>query len=368
MLDLKETFIYDSVVHAYNFSGNNYRNDRHAEPIREMIYNASAATVDSIPNGHFITREAFMRNWTPDEVAKQLFYESDTDMATFQPLPLYAFEDGLCANENAAEVIEKWPDRFTAFATIDPLTENWEEELEKQVEWFDPVGLKLYPSHWTENSHTGWNMNDENIAYPVFERAKELGLDFIAVHKAIPFGPSPRDPYDPSDVDQPAENFPEIDFGIVHGGLSFAEETAWQIARFPNVYACLEAVGIQAAANDDLFGDILAELVMIGGPEAYDQIYWSSAAVAFHPQLQLEAIRDFEFTADHRKKGHGGKIPQITDSDKRKILGENYAELLNIDIEKAKKKISGDQFDQKIKSEGKAEPWSTANINTNAII
>lgn len=368
MLDLEETFVYDSVVHAYNFTPENYRNEQHAEPIREMIYMASAAAVGSIPEGHFITRDAFMHNWSPQEVAEQLFYESDTDMATFQPLPLYAFEDGLCANENAAEVMEKWPDRFTTFATIDPLTDDWEESFEKQVEWFDPVGLKLYPSSWTENDHTAWRMNDQDVAYPVFEKAKELGLDFVAVHKAVPFGPAPRDPYNPEDVDQPAENFPEIDFGIVHGGLSFTEETAWQLARFPNVHACLEAVGIQAAANPDVFGDILSELVKVGGPAAYDQMYWSSAAVAFHPQIQLEAIRDFEYTDEQRKKGHGGKIPQITDEDKRKILGQNYADLLGTDVDEAKSKIESDEFAETVRSEGKAEPWATANIDADAII
>jgi len=27
--------------------------------------------------------------------------------------------------------------------------------------------------------------------------------------------------------------FPELNFEIVHGGMAFLEETAWQIARFP---------------------------------------------------------------------------------------------------------------------------------------
>lgn len=366
MLDLEETFIYDAVTHAYNFSGNNYRNERHAESIREMVYMASAET--SMPEGQFITRDAFMRDWTVEEVADQLFLESDTDMATFQPLPLYAFTDGFCANEKAAAVAEAWPDRFDTFATIDPLDEDCMADFEHQVEWFDPNGLKLYPSSWGVDSHEGWHMDDPSVAYPVFEKAKELGIDHVAVHKAIPFGPVPRDPYHPGDVDEAADNFPEIDFSIIHGGFAFTEETAWQLARFPNVHVNLEALGILLVGNTDVFDEILAELVKVAGPSAYDQIYWASAAVAFHPQLQLEALRDFEFSDETRKKGLGGKIPQITDEDKRKILGENYAALRDLDVEEARERIAEDEFSRQRAAKGMADPWTTAQIPESAIV
>lgn len=368
MLDLEETFVYDAVVHAYNFTEENYYNARHAEAIREMIYQASAVAVPGIGDGKFITRDAFMRNWSPEDLANQLFYESDTDMATFQPLPLYAFKDGLCANEHAAEVMEQWPQRFDTFATIDPLSDDWEEELEKQVEWFDPTGLKLYPSSWTENSHEYWLMDDEDVAYPVFEKALELGLDLLSVHKAVPFGPVPQDPYRPGDVDMPAENFPEIDFSIVHGGMAFTEETAWQLARFPNVHVCMEALGILCAGNPAVFEDTLAELVKVAGPSAYDQMYWSSAAVAFHPQVQLEAFRDFEFSDDARDKGLGGKIPQITDEDKRKILGQNYADLRGLDVEEARSDLGDDEFSRTVAEDGKAAPWTTTSVDPETIV
>lgn len=366
MLDLEETFVYDSVVHSYNFLPSNFRNERHAEGIREMIYQASASA--TAPDGYFVTRDAFLRNWTVDDVANQLFRESDTDLATFQPLPLYAFEDGLCANEDAAEAVERYPERFDAFATVDPLSDDALEELERQAEWFDPIGLKLYPSSWGVDSHESWTMDDPNVAYPVFEKAKELGLDLVSVHKAVPFGPVPRTPYDPSDVDVAAESFPELEFSIVHGGFAFTEETAWQLARFPNVHVCLEALGILLAGNPDSFERILAEMVKIAGPQAYEHMYWSSAATAFHPQLQLEALRDFEFSDEAREHGYGSKIPQITDEDKRKILGENYAELRGIDVDAASERVSGDEFGRTIDEEGKADPWTTTSVEAEAII
>lgn len=366
MLDLEETFVYDAVTHAYNFDESNFRNERHAEGIREMIFRASAAA--DTPEGYFITRDAFMRNWSIEDVANQLFLESDTDMATFQPLPLYAFEDGLCANENAASVKERWPNRFDVYATIDPLQNDALEDFERQVEWFDPTALKLYPSSWGVDSHESWRMDDPSVAYPVFEKAKELGIDHVAIHKAVPFGPVPRDPYDPSDVDAAADNFPEITFSIIHGGFAFTEETAWQIARFPNVHVNLEALGILLAGNEDVFDETLAEMVKIAGEHAYDQIYWASAAVAFHPQIQLEALRDFEFSDEARRKGFGSKIPQITDEDKRKILGENYAEILGLDVDEARERIAEDEFDSRVADEGRADPWTTTSVEEDAIV
>jgi hypothetical protein len=39
MLDLKETFIYDSIVHAYNTDASNYRNERYGREISDMTDN-----------------------------------------------------------------------------------------------------------------------------------------------------------------------------------------------------------------------------------------------------------------------------------------------------------------------------------------
>lgn len=32
-------------------------------------------------------------------------------------------------------------------------------------------------------------MDDPEVAFPVFERARQLGIKVIAVHKALPLGP-----------------------------------------------------------------------------------------------------------------------------------------------------------------------------------
>jgi predicted TIM-barrel fold metal-dependent hydrolase len=356
MLDLSETFVFDSIVHAYNTDPANYRNERYGQGIAEMIYGAGAL---AMPEGHKITAESWMRDWTVEEVTNMLFLESDTDMATFQPLPLYAFEDGLTSEAKAAKAVREWPDRYVAYADIDPIGDDAIDELDEQVEMLDPVGVKMYPSSWTEESHTGWLMSDPEVAYPVFERAIEHGIENIDIHKAIPFGPTPGETYDPQDVGEAAASFPELDFSIVHGGAAFCEETAWLLTRYDNIYVNLEALPIILCSSERKFGEILASFVGTGGPGVYDKLFWSSAAMAAHPQAQLEAFRDFQYPDEvMRQGGLFSEIEPITDEQKRKILGENYAEFIGLDIEAAKERFAGDEFDSRRESEGLADPYS----------
>ena len=44
-------------------------------------------------------------------------------------------------------------------------------------------------------------MDDPKLAYPLFERAQKLGIRTVAIHKAIPNGPVPINPYKVDDVD-----------------------------------------------------------------------------------------------------------------------------------------------------------------------
>lgn len=360
MIDLDETFVFDAVVHSYNLEPANYRNERHAEALKRMI---CEHLQESSPPGYRVTEDGFVRDWGVEETARMLFEESHTDMATFHPIPLYMFEDGLVSNEKARVAKEKWPNRFRVFAAIDPMRgDEAIEELEKQADVLDPAGLKLYPASFGSDSHDTWRMDDPEVAFPVFERAKDLGIETIAIHKAVPFGPIPRDAFHPGDVDEAAASFPDIDFSIVHGGIAFAEETAWQLARFPNVYVNLDQMGWILVVNERAFAERLATLLRVGGEEIIDRLMWGSGAVAFHPQPQLEAFKRFEFPEDVRQQGDlwwDDELPRLTDEHKRKILGGNYAEFIGIDIEEAKSAIEGDEFDQQRPANGLAQPFST---------
>lgn len=358
-IDLEETFVYDGIVHAYNLLPSNYHNVEHAELTTQMLYGFFQA----FPDGYQLTLDGFVRDWTVEETANLLFRESYTDMATFHPLPINAFEDGLTSVEKAREAVDRWPNRFNTFAAFDPLRDDPIEELERQVDLLDPIGLKLYPISWRSDSYEGWRMDDSQVAFPIFERARELGIDFITIHKAVPFGPVARDALDPRDVPGAAETFPGIDFCIAHGGAAYSEETAWLLGRFQNVYVNLEGLGIILTGNPTKFADIYAKLLSIGGPDVVDRLFWSSSTSGFPPQPQLEALRDFDIPDDIRaREGFVSKIPQITDEDKRKILGKNYARKIGLDIDRATDRIEDDEFSHQMDQEGIASPFSTTSV------
>lgn len=358
MLDLSETFVFDAVVHAYNFDESNFRVERHARGFTEMLY----GFVDTIsPPEYSLPREQLLRNWGVEEHARLLFLESHTDVACFQPTPLNSFYDGLASVEKARESQDRWPDRFVVYATVDPLADDALEELEKQVEELDPLGLKLYPTTWGSDTHRSWRMDDPSVAFPVFERARELGLNTIAIHKSLPVGPVPREPFDPGDVDGAAEAFPNLRFSIVHGGLSFTEETAWQVANFPNVYINMEGLFAVCAGSPRRFAEILVNMMDVGGPGVLDRLFWSTGSLP-HPRLQMESFLEFTIPEDLLERGGlASPLPQITEEHKRNILGRNYARFHGLDIERLLADVEDDEFDRQRRRHGLAAPFSTTN-------
>ena len=54
--------------------------------------------------------------------------------------------------------------------------------------------------------------------FPLREHAVDLGLDVIAVHKALPLEGVPMEPYEVGDIDEATASFPDLNFEIVRGG------------------------------------------------------------------------------------------------------------------------------------------------------
>jgi predicted TIM-barrel fold metal-dependent hydrolase len=352
MASLDEVFVADGVSHAYNLHPSNYKVDRFAETVVEHSF----ALEQSMPPEYQRTRDSFVRNWPAEDTANILFGESHVDFGVFHPQPVTLFEDGLTANAKARRFAEAHPDRSATMASIDAIgMDDPEGELTSQVEDFDPHGVKVYPSYWDGDRFQHFRMDNASLAFPLWEHAVDLGLDVVAVHKALPLGGAPMNANRVEDLDQAAASFPELTFEIVHGGLAFAEETGWQLARYPNVYVNLEKTLIQAVFSPESFVDAMEDLLWVGGKAATDKILWGSGAPHLHPQLMLEAFWEFDFP---EMNAMGGKY-QITEADKRKMVGENLAEAHNFDIENLKRNLPDDEFSR---SDEPADPYSLSSF------
>lgn len=358
-----EPFIIDAVAHPYNFREDNYGDSPFARVAASATAELAWALVGAPPDPQYaLPRGAYLSDWSVDDTAAMLFGESTTDVAICHHLPIYAFKDGLVSIEKTAEAREKYPNRFIgAYAGVDPLHgPDALTSLERQVEMFDPIGVKMYPTSWSNDTVRNWKMDDPKVAYPILEKASELGIKAAAIHKAIPIGPVPvEDAYGSRDVENAATHFPDMNFEIVHGGLSFVEETAWLMSRYQNVWINLEIWHIVLLRRPRVFAKLLLDLINVGGPPVLDRLMWGTGTVLHHPRPSIEAFLKFEFPQDLLDEaGFLGPTPQITMENKVNILGRNYARMHGLDIDALRQGIGTDQF-SRAAGEALPDPYTT---------
>ena len=132
--------------------------------------------------------------------------------------------------EDHAKLAKKFPDRVILYGYVNPLDgKKALEQMEHQVNDLGAKAFKLYPID-PHGSTNGWLCSDPKYAYPVFEKAAELGIKVIAVHKGIGATAGPHKGVlrylDPDDMEDAAQNFPEITFHCYHMAYPEVEKIA----------------------------------------------------------------------------------------------------------------------------------------------
>ncbi len=334
---LDDTFVFDCVCHAFNFDMKNAL----GKPGEMFINHLYAFHQVLTPAGERVLKpEEFLRDWSIDEIAHMIFAETGTDMIASQPLPLTdLFRDGLSPWEKCARLVAKYPERAVFWASVNPLEgRSALELLERQVKEHDARAIKLYNVRYDYGQPFAWRMDDPKVAFPLFEKAQELGIKVIGVHKGVPLGPQPIEHTQTWDMDGAAANFPDLNFVIFHVGLPFIDEVCWQLVRYPNLHASIAATVNFIVRAPRVFAETLGKLLFWCGE---DKIIYGGETPIWHPRWALQAFWNFEIPED-LQKGYG--YPALTRQAKRKILGENLARLLGIDIEAKKKKLATDAF------------------------
>lgn len=344
-------FIIDPTTHAYNLADDNVRDNPFAKEFRKTLWGLHR---DWNSPELIMSNEAYFTDWSVDLLVDTLFKETSTDLSAHHYLRLDSwFHDGLCSREKNVEIANRWPDRVMPYLGVDPTAglEVCLADLRSQkAELPGAIGLKLYPDQ--VNPLRSWRMDDPTLAYPLFEEAQKIGIRTVAVHKAVPNGPVPLDPYRIGDVDGAAIHFPDLNFEIVHSGLAFTEETALAIARFDNVYANLEITTLLLQRAPGAFEDALALFMRWAGSE---RIIWSTGCLFCHPEPLLRKFVDFQFSEQMMERQG---LKPLSRDDKANILGRNYARLAGIDIEERKARITDDEFARYQKENGLAAPYA----------
>ncbi|HEV3014408.1 MAG TPA: amidohydrolase family protein [Actinomycetota bacterium] len=327
-----DAIVFDGVAHVFNFEKKNALG-----PAGEMFINhlyAFHATLT--PEGQpVMPAEEFLRQWTVEDIDEMVYDNSSTDMLCAMPLPLTdLFRDGLSPWEECAELASRRPDRTVFWGSVNPLEGRRALDLmERQVGEFGAKAFKFYNVRYDYGRPFPWRMDDPQVAFPVFEKAQELGVNLIGVHKGVPLGPQPIEATQTWDMDGAAANFPDINFVIFHVGLPFIDEVCWQLIRHPNLYASIAATINFVVRAPRQFAETLGKLLFWCGE---DKIIYGSEAPIWQPQWALEAFWDFQLPQD-LVEGYG--YPQLTEQAKRKILGENLLRLHGMDVEETRARL-----------------------------
>ncbi|MDT0353413.1 amidohydrolase family protein [Pseudonocardia charpentierae] len=327
-----DAFVFDGVAHPFNFTEKNVY-DRAGEMFRQHLYAFhQVLTPDTEPK---LSAEQYLKDWTPADIHEMVFDHSDTDMLVAMPLPLTdLFRDGLSPWEDCAELASRDPERIVFWGSVNPLEGRRALDLmERQVGEFGAKAFKFYNVRYDYGAPFPWRMDDPRIAFPVFEKAQELGINLIGVHKGVPLGPQPVEATQTWDMDGAAAAFPDLNFVIFHVGLPFLDETCWQLIRHPNLYASIAATLNFIVRSPRMFAEILGKLLFWCGE---DKIVYGSEAPIWQPQWALNAFRDFSIPQD-LCEGYG--YPQLTDQAKRKILGENLLRLHGMDVDATRDRL-----------------------------
>jgi predicted TIM-barrel fold metal-dependent hydrolase len=293
---------------------------------------------------------------------KEIFFDSDTSMglisgAAIGPPDQYiiTIEDMITTRDSIN--LAAGSQRMLSHGIVDPTRDDAFDESTRQVEELGIDGFKLY----TGNPTGPWMFDDEDIAWPLLEHIRDLGIVNISTHKGLALPGRIAPYYMPTDMPAVAKQYRDLNFIIYHSGMqhmmaqmpaSFAGVDAdgyipWTTdlcrARdadpdMTNVYMELGGVfGYSVITHPDICGHLLGQIIKSFGADhviwGTDCIWWGS------PQWLIEAFRRFQIP-EHLQEKFG--YAPITDADRRLIFGDNLARLYAVDIAAKRNEIPGD--------------------------
>jgi len=241
-----------------------------------------------LPNG--------TKDMTVENFGKLILEGSDTSVAVFNPFGFredYGGKD-MIPIEEQAEVKKRWPTRTVMLGGGLTPNQGLSETLERMtmfVEKYQISGLKLYTFDSTKKR--GWWFDDQKLAYPMWEKARKLGLKNIGCHKGIPFGQFMARYAHPEDLDAVCDDFTDLNFIAYHSAWPYQHELAALKGFKPqrkNLYAEVGSTFAATVTNRPLeCAHVLGTLLRDLGP---DYVMWGTdSALWGNPQWPIDAFR-----------------------------------------------------------------------------
>jgi predicted TIM-barrel fold metal-dependent hydrolase len=335
---IDEMIIVDAVVHPWNMSPENQ--NPMSQPQIDAVYASHKLSYDEANSGFILQPDEFFRDLTFDVIGRAEFVESPVDYAVLHSLPNLGFGIGhITLPEKCAAFRDQYPHRCSMLGTVDtPIVESATNEIKRQIDLYDIDGVKLYPAFFYDGKGEGWRLDGEDWATPFLEFCRDQGLTRIAIHKALWLEPAPREAFSIDDFESPLSRFPDMTFEMVHGGAAFLDQTIELMKRHANLYLTLETTFSYILTRPRVFDKVLGKLVTEVGS---DRLLFASGNNLAHPLPLISAFRDYQFAPEHCEEFG---VRELTQEDKRRIMGENALQLYGVDGDLLRKSIAGDAF------------------------
>ena len=282
---------------------------------------------------------------------EELFLRSDTNLAVISAIPIPGPSNPLSIDDmararGAAEALCE-DERLFLHGQALPSIGALPDALDGMSRLVADHPIKA----WKVYTHAGgpaWFLDDHDpgapqVGHAFLERATELGVTTVCVHKGFSGGSRFASPVD---VGPAAADHPEIDFVIYHSGYEagtpegpYTDATASVgvnrlitslreagIGAGRNVYAELGSTWFNVMRDPEEAAHTLGKLLAAVGE---DRVVWGTDSIWYgSPQAQLQAFRAFQIGEDLRER-YG--YPALTDDVKAKILGRNSVALYGVD-------------------------------------
>ncbi len=356
-----DEFIFDVQTHAVDPNGA-WRSSNLWDELRRRFPNPTESWLSNLPQGE-------CGEWDPvdcfgaDYFVKEIFLDSDTDMAVLSFFPTPPDKNPLPLNEadrirGLADAMDGTP-RLLLHAVVMPNLPPLEAQLENMEQAaadYRVSAWKVY-THWAPDGGPGWRLDDPEVGIPFIEKARTLGVPTICIHKGISGRRIAADYASCLDVGRAARLFPDVNFLIYHSGFQFfRREGPYResdatvgvdslvksladngIPPGANVYAELGSTWRRLMQDPTGAAHVLGKLFTSVGA---DRILWRTDCIWYgSPQDQIQAFRSFSISEVLQER-HG--YPALTPEIREKIFGLNGARVYGLQPELIRQRASRD--------------------------
>jgi uncharacterized protein len=294
----------------------------------------------------------------PEEFVKDVFLDSDTDMMVLSFVPATREAEPLTIQ--AADAVRRIVDRLEGthrmliHGRVNPNQAGDVEAMDELKERWGVAAWKTY-TQWGPDGR-GFFMHDD-VGIRFIEKARELGVRNICIHKGLPFGKQSYEHSQCSDIGIVAKRFPDVNFLIYHSGfVTGVTERPYEhgaqrdgidtlirsliendVKPGSNVYAELGSTWRFLMRDPEQAAHALGKLIRYCGE---DNVLWGTDSIWYgSPQDQIQAFRTFQISRRLREK-HG--YPEMTPALRAKIFGLNSARVYQLSAAEVKKYTAGD--------------------------